>query len=51
MVAQWQPLENPSEFNGTFRTWRRALKLSDSQEQPLAQLDVYGAVSIAPVEV
>lgn len=42
MVAQWNPLEDPSAFITTFRTWRRALKLNEIDVKPQAQVDVYG---------
>ena len=42
MVAQWRPLEEPTAFISTFRTWRRALKLGDMEEKSQMQVDVYG---------
>lgn len=42
MVAQWRPLEEPTTFISTFRTWRRALKLGDVDETPQTQVDIYG---------
>lgn len=42
MITQWNPLEEPTEFISTFRTWRRALKLNDVEEKPQTQVDVYG---------
>jgi hypothetical protein len=46
MVAQWHPLEEPTTFISTFRSWRRALKLSDVDEKPQTQVDVYGTKTI-----
>ncbi|KAF7983380.1 hypothetical protein HWV62_22381 [Athelia sp. TMB] len=42
MVAQWNPLEEPTAFISTFRNWRQALKLGDAEEKPQGQVDVYG---------
>jgi tuftelin-interacting protein 11 len=42
MITQWHPLEEPTTFISTFRTWRRALKLNDVDGKPQTQVDVYG---------
>ncbi|TEB36634.1 TFP11-domain-containing protein [Coprinellus micaceus] len=50
MVANWNPLEDPSAFLSTFREWRRALKVS-TETQPTTQVDIYGArTTISPDE-
>lgn len=53
MVANWNPLEDPSAFVSTFRTWRRALRVNTSEEKPQTQVDVYGSKTIlaTPIEV
>lgn len=51
MVASWNPLEDPTAFVPTFRTWRRALRVSTHEEKPSStEVDVYGSQTI-PVEV
>jgi len=34
MVANWSPLEDPTAFVSTFRTWRRALRVNTSEDRP-----------------
>lgn len=46
MVAQWNPLEDPTAFISTFRNWRQALKLGNTEEKPQTQVDVYGTRTI-----
>ncbi|KAI0319971.1 GC-rich sequence DNA-binding factor-like protein-domain-containing protein [Amylostereum chailletii] len=50
-LAQWKPLEEPDTLLGTFRTWRRALKLADHQARPPEhQVGFIGAPTLtAPV--
>ncbi|KAF8967737.1 GC-rich sequence DNA-binding factor-like protein-domain-containing protein [Flammula alnicola] len=43
IVANWNPLEEPSLFLSTFRTWRRALKINEEEPPPETQIDIYGA--------
>jgi tuftelin-interacting protein 11 len=52
MVANWNPLEDPTAFVSTFRTWRRALRVNTTEEKPQTQVDVYGSkiISAAPIE-
>lgn len=48
MVAQWNPLEDPTAFILTFRGWRRALKVNSSDEKhPQTQVDIYGSQTVA----
>lgn len=52
MLAQWQPLEDPTAFTQLFRLWRGALKMSVVEEKPPDQIQVYGSstvLSAAPV--
>jgi tuftelin-interacting protein 11 len=54
MVANWNPLEDPSAFISTFRTWRRALRVSAHEEKPPStEVDIYGSQTIraTPAEV
>ncbi|KAI0079346.1 TFP11-domain-containing protein [Panus rudis PR-1116 ss-1] len=54
MLAQWNPLEDPSEFTKNFRLWRRALKMTVPEETNDAQVQVYGSSTVitssSPVE-
>ena len=50
LVANWNPLEQPSSFLSTFRSWQRALKINDTEVPSQTQVDVYGTRSIvAPI--
>jgi tuftelin-interacting protein 11 len=42
LVANWNPLEQPSSFLSTFRLWQRALKINDVKIPSRTQVDVYG---------
>ncbi|KAK2463587.1 hypothetical protein APHAL10511_004338 [Amanita phalloides] len=43
MVANWNPLEDPSAFVSTFRSWRRVLRVKLTEDKlPKTELDVYG---------
>ena len=42
LVANWNPLEQPSSFLSTFRSWQRALKINDVEIPSRTQVDVYG---------
>ncbi|KAF8347814.1 GC-rich sequence DNA-binding factor-like protein-domain-containing protein [Amanita rubescens] len=43
MVANWNPLQDPSAFASTFRSWRRALRIKTAEDKPPStQLDVFG---------
>ena len=42
LVANWNPLEQPSSFLSTFRTWQRALKINDVEIPLRTQVDIYG---------
>jgi tuftelin-interacting protein 11 len=46
LVANWNPLEQPSSFLSTFRLWKRALKINDVDIPSQTQVDVYGAQTI-----
>ncbi|KAF5315990.1 hypothetical protein D9758_018112 [Tetrapyrgos nigripes] len=46
MVAQWNPLEEPTTFISTFRNWRRALLINE-EKTPQMQVDVYGSQTIS----
>jgi tuftelin-interacting protein 11 len=52
MATSWIPLEEPTFFLDTFRSWRRALKINDETIQPETQLDIYGTKTtvVKPVE-
>ena len=43
MLAQWQPLEDPTKFTSTFRLWRQALKMNVPDEKPENEVQVYGS--------
>lgn len=53
IVASWNPLEDPSSFLPTFRSWRRALKINEEEPVPETKIDLYGSKTITakPVEV
>jgi tuftelin-interacting protein 11 len=54
LVANWDPLEEPTAFISTFRSWRRALRVSSDEEKPLqTQVDVYGSKTtiMTPVDM
>jgi tuftelin-interacting protein 11 len=46
LVANWNPLEQPSSFLSTFRSWQRALKINDVEIPSQKQVDVYGSQTI-----
>lgn len=46
MLAQWQPLEDPTAFTQLFRLWRGALKMTVVEEKPPDQLQVYGSSTV-----
>jgi tuftelin-interacting protein 11 len=48
IVAQWNPLQDPSALVSTFRTWKQALKVNLVEQPPQTQVDVYGTRTIAP---
>ena len=52
MATSWVPLEHPTFFLDTFRSWRWALKINDEELQPETQVDIYGTKTIAakPIE-
>lgn len=43
MVASWNPLEDPTAFVSTFRTWRRALRVNTEEVPSELQVDTYGS--------
>ncbi|KAG6898976.1 hypothetical protein C0993_002065 [Termitomyces sp. T159_Od127] len=45
MVTSWNPLEDPTAFVSTFRTWRRALRVTTEEASPALQVDTYGSQS------
>lgn len=47
MVANWDPLADPTFFLPVFRLWRKALKVNDEEPPPDTQVDVYGTKSIS----
>lgn len=47
IVAQWNPLRDPSTLVSTFRNWKQALKVNIVEEPPQMQVDVYGAAAAA----
>ncbi|KAH9479550.1 G-patch domain-containing protein [Psilocybe cubensis] len=52
IVTSWNPLEDPSSFLPTFRSWRRALKINE-EPAPETKLDLYGSktISTRPTEL
>ena len=46
MLAQWQPLEDPTSFTASFRAWRRALKMAAPEEKAQSQVQIYGNSTI-----
>ncbi|PCH36375.1 TFP11-domain-containing protein [Wolfiporia cocos MD-104 SS10] len=51
MIAQWQPLEDPTAFTPLFRLWKGALKMAAPEEKPQNQVQMYGSsmvISPAP---
>ncbi|KAG5647479.1 hypothetical protein DXG03_009414 [Asterophora parasitica] len=46
MVASWNPLEDPTAFVSTFRTWRRALRVNTEEKAPESQIDIYGSKTV-----
>jgi len=48
LVAQWVPLDDPSFFLDTFRSWRPALKITEAKE-PETRIDFYGTKTVVPV--
>lgn len=46
MAANWNPLEQPSLFLSTFRSWQRALKINNSEIPSQTQVDVYGSKTV-----
>ncbi len=48
MTMDWNPLEDPTRFLTTFRSWRRALKINNEDPPPKAEVDIYGSKTIAP---
>ncbi|KAG5635788.1 hypothetical protein H0H81_010131 [Sphagnurus paluster] len=53
MVINWNPLEDPTAFVSTFRTWRRALRVNTEEKAPESQVDIYGSktIQIAAVSI
>ncbi|KAI0924244.1 hypothetical protein AcW2_005176 [Taiwanofungus camphoratus] len=52
MLAEWQPLVDPTAFTPMFKLWRGALKMAVPDEKPQDQVQVYGSsvvVTTAPV--
>ncbi|TFK75000.1 TFP11-domain-containing protein [Pluteus cervinus] len=51
MVNTWNPLEDPSFFVTTFRTWRKALKVNTLEDKPIqSDVSIYGSALEAQVE-
>ncbi|GLB41835.1 putative GC-rich sequence DNA-binding factor-like protein [Lyophyllum shimeji] len=50
MVAKWDPLEDPTAFVSTFRTWRRALRVNTEEAAVESQVDIYGAKTVQPAQ-
>ncbi|KAG6866595.1 hypothetical protein C0991_002083 [Blastosporella zonata] len=46
MVTSWDPLEDPTAFVSTFRTWRRALRVNIEETPSESQVDIYGTKSV-----
>ncbi|KAI0730614.1 TFP11-domain-containing protein [Earliella scabrosa] len=51
MLAQWQPLEDPTAFTASFRAWRRVLKMAAAEEKPQNQVQVYGNSTVVSASV
>ena len=46
MVANWSPMEDPTAFISTFRTWRRALRVNTKEDRLDTQVDSYGSKAV-----
>ncbi|TBU40977.1 TFP11-domain-containing protein [Dichomitus squalens] len=51
MLAQWQPLEDPTAFTASFRAWRRALKMAIPGDKPVNQVQVYGSSTVVSTPI
>lgn len=51
LVANWNPLEQPSSFLSIFRSWQRALKINDVEIPSQRQVDVYGTTTAVTLAV
>ena len=51
MVAQWNPLVDPSTLVSTFRTWKQALKVNLVEQSSHTQVSLYGAGAVVPPPV
>ena len=47
IVAQWNPLVDPSVLVSTFRTWKQALKVNIAEQPSGTQVSLYGAGTAA----
>ena len=48
IIAQWNPLQDPSGLVTTFRTWKQALKVNTDDDTPETRVYIYGACTVAP---
>jgi tuftelin-interacting protein 11 len=46
MLTQWHPLEDPTAFVSNFRLWRKALRMTEPEEPPVQQVQVYGSSTV-----
>ncbi|KAF8141606.1 TFP11-domain-containing protein [Boletus edulis] len=46
IVAQWNPLVDPSTLVSTFRTWKQALKVNLAEQPSQTQVSLYGAGAV-----
>ncbi|KAF8892139.1 GC-rich sequence DNA-binding factor-like protein-domain-containing protein [Infundibulicybe gibba] len=46
MVADWDPLQDPTAFISTLKGWRRALRITENIKQPQSEVDVYGSTTV-----
>ncbi|KAH0836672.1 TFP11-domain-containing protein [Lanmaoa asiatica] len=48
IVAQWNPLHDPTTLVSTFRTWKQALKVNSVEQSSQTQVSLYGTGAIVP---
>jgi tuftelin-interacting protein 11 len=46
MVANWNPLREPTAFVSTFRAWQRALRVSSNEDKPPPAVDNYSSPAV-----
>ena len=51
MIAQWNPLLDPSTLVSTFRTWKQALKVNVVEQSSQTQVSLHGVQAVVPLPV